>query len=344
MSICTMVVAISTLLTAYASETELPRIRLVATGGTIAGGVSGNLNAADLAALVPDLAAVASVELEDFVNIPSSRMTPETQFRLAQRVNTLFADDSGLAGIVVTHGTDSLEETAFLIDLLMTDSRPVVFTAAQRPPRLSDTDGPRNLLNAVTLAATPEASDLGVLVTLNDEIHAAREVRKTHATALDAFQSPASGMMGYIDEGRVHLIYRPLRRLTLSASEMEPSVDLISLVAGGDGHLIDAAVASGAKGIVVEVFGRGNVPESVTPSIRRALEAGTTVVFVTRTGEGRTILYPPFDSLGVINGEDLDGLKARMLLVAILRSNPSKRLIQEYFSTLAGATGAANGR
>src|SRR5207249_3385338 len=143
--------------------------------------------------LVPGVSQVATVTLEDVTRIGSSRMTPEIQFRLASRINELFAADTALAGIVVSHGTDTLEETAFLVDLVVKDERPVVFAAAQRPPRETDSDGPRNLLNAFRIAASPAIRGAGVLVTLNDEIHASRYVRETHAVAREASPSCWAG-------------------------------------------------------------------------------------------------------------------------------------------------------
>lgn len=316
----------------------LPRVHLVTTGGTIAGGASGSLKAADFLTLVPDLAKVARLSVEDFVNIGSSRMTPEIQFTLANRVNELWRTDPDLAGIVITHGTDSLEETAFLLDLLVPPVRPVVFAAAQRPPREIDTDGPRNLLNAVRIAGSPAAREAGVLVTLNDEIHAALEVRKTHAIALDAFKSPWLGPVGYVDAGQVYLMRRPARHVTLQASTVEPRVDLLTLVAGSDGHLERAAVAAGARGLVLEVFGRGNVPGGVMDAVKDARAKGVVVVFTTRTRGGRVEVNEAARTLGVISGEDLDGLKARMLLVAAMGDTRDVATIQGYFAKLAGRT------
>ena len=314
---------------------ELPHVHLLATGGTISGGQQ-PLDAAGLKALVPGLAQVVNVTIEDVTRIGSSRMTPGIQFRLASRINELFAADSQLAGIVVSHGTDTLEETAFLVDLLVRDERPVVFAAAQRPPRETDSDGPRNLLNAFRIAAAPTARSAGVLVTLNDEIHAARSVRKTHAVALEAFQSPWAGPVGYVDGGRVVLTRRPTARVTIAAPRVDPNVDLITLTAGSDGHLIRAAADSGAKGVVVEVFGRGNVPPAVMDAVKAARERGVAVVFTTRTRGGRVEIDETARKLGVIAGEDLDGLKARMLLVAALGAGADGATIQKWIDRLAG--------
>lgn len=315
---------------------ELPRVHLLATGGTISGGSGGSLSAEGLVELLPGLASVARVSLEDYSRIGSSRMTPELQYGLAQRINALYTSDDPPDGIVVTHGTDSLEETAFLLDLLVPAGRPVVFAAAQRPPRETDTDGPRNLLNAFRVAANPAFRELGVMVTLNDEVHAARDVRKTHSIAVNAFVSPWVGPMGYVDGEQVYLFNRPARRLELHASRVEPRVSLITLVAGSDGSLIRAAVASGAKGIVVEVFGRGNSPPQVMEAVKEAIARDVVVVFSTRTGGGRVELGGGAREAGVLSAEDLDGLKARIVLVVGLGVTQNRETLASYFRALSG--------
>ena len=320
---------------------QLPAIRVVATGGTIAGATSGDLTAADLVARIPELSKVARITTEDFSRIGSSSMTPDLQHRLARRVNELFASPDAPAGIVITHGTDSLEETAFLLDLLVDSDRPVVFAAAQRPPSEPDSDGPRNLLNAVRVAAASSARGIGVLVTLNEEIHAARDVRKTHAVALDAFKSPgAGGPLGYIDGSHVVIARRPQRRLTLRPASVEPRVELLTLTAGSDGRLILAAAAD-AQAIVLEVFGRGNMAPVIMQTVTKVREKGVIVVFTTRTRGGRVELSAEAKAAGVISGEDLDGLKARMLLVAALGVTRDRAVLQSYFERLAGTGGQA---
>lgn len=318
------------------ASSAAPRVHLLGTGGTIAGGRDGSLSARDLAALLPDLPNVAELSLEDFSNIGSSRMTPEIQFGLAKRVLSLFAERPDLAGIVITHGTDSLEETAFLLDLVVPPGKPVVFAAAQRPPRETDTDGPRNLMNAVRVAAHPGMSGLGILVTLNDEIHSARDVRKTHAVAVDAFASPWAGPIGQVDAGRVYLYHRPARRATIEAARVEPRVDLVTLYAGSDGSAIRQAADSGARGLVVEVFGRGNVPPLATDAVAYARAKGVVVAFSTRTGGGRVDLGEGAKRAGVISAEDLDGLKARIVLTVSLGAEASADRIASYFRDLAG--------
>ena len=316
---------------------SLPEVHLIGTGGTISGGAGGPLNADDLSAALPDLASVASVTTEDFVRIGSSRMHPELQFQLAERIAAVFAERPGLAGIVVTHGTDSLEETAFLLDLVLPSGRPVVFAAAQRPPRYEDSDGPRNLLNAIRMAGSSRTRGLGVLVVLNGQIHAAREVKKTHSIALHAFASPDTGPVGAVDEGEVLLFSTPARRVHLPATSVEPRVELVRLTAGGGATAIRAAAEAGAQGIVVEVFGRGNAPPPVAEAVDAAIQGGALVVFTTRTGGGRVVLSDTQRERGIISGEDLDGLKARILLVVTLGAGRNAEEIGAAFRTLAGA-------
>jgi L-asparaginase len=334
--IAAAVLAISGLAPALEASSALPKVHLLGTGGTIAGGRERSLSAKDLAELIPDLERVAEVSVEDYSSIGSSRMTPELQFRLASRVRAILEERPDLAGIVVTHGTDSLEETAFLVDLLVPAGRPVVFAAAQRPPRQVDTDGPRNLGNAVRIAASSDMRGLGVLVTLNDEIHAARDVRKTHAVALNAFASLSQGPIGQVDSGRVYLYARPVRRLTLAAERIEPGVELVTLYPGSDGSQILAAAEAGKRGIVVEVFGRGNAPPGVMEAVGAAREKGVVVVFTTRTGGGRVELSEEATRAGVISGEDVDGLKARVLLTVALGAGADLDALREYFRRLSG--------
>ena len=325
------------LIASQGAAQTLPEVHLLGTGGTISGGAGGPLNAADLRAALPELDSVASVTTEDFVRIGSSRMHPELQFQLAERIAAVFAERPGLAGIVVTHGTDSLEETAFLLDLVLAAGRPVVFAAAQRPPRYLDSDGPRNLLDAIRVAGSGRARGLGVLVVLNGQIHAAREVKKTHSIALHAFASPDTGPVGMVDEGTVLLYSTPRRRIQLPATRVEPEVELVRLTAGGGAAAVRGAAVAGARGIVVEVFGRGNAPPPVAEAVDAAIQLGVTVVYATRTGGGRIVLSDAQRERGILSGEDLDGLKARILLAVTLGAGRTPEEISAAFRTLAGA-------
>ncbi len=327
---------------AFSQTSKTPRVLVIGTGGTISGGadpVTGqakSLTAKDLVALVPTLKGKVEIEEEDFTNIGSSSMTPEIQFRLAERVADVFRTRADLSGVVITHGTDSLEETSFLLDLILTDPRPVVFAAAQRPPRVSDSDGPRNLENAVRTAIAPQARDKGVMVSLNEDLHAARYVTKSHAVAVEAFQSGKKGMLGTVDNGHVIFYNAPMNRVTIPARSVEPRVDLVRLVAGDQGKFINFAVETKSAGIVIEAFGRGNMPRPVADAVDRARKAGLVVVIVSRTAEGRVELPDSLLKTGVISGEDLDGLKARILLTVALGATKDISTIQNWFHLAGG--------
>jgi L-asparaginase len=326
----------------FAQNERVPVVFVIGTGGTISGGLDPetgrprSLSAADLVDLVPSLRERVEIEEEDFSRIGSSSMTPEIQFRLAMRVRALMSSRADLSGIVITHGTDSLEETAFLIDLLYDDPRPVVFAAAQRAPRVSDSDGPRNLENAIRTAISPNALNMGVLVSLNEDLHAARYVTKSHSFAVESFKSGKKGLVGSVDRGKVIFYSRPLNRVLVPASSVDPSVDLVRLVAGDTGKFIRHSAQTGARGIVIEAFGRGNMPRPVAEAVTESLEAGQAVVVVSRTTEGRVQLSPRLTEAGVIEGEDLDGLKARIVLMLALGAGFERAEIQNLFRTLGG--------
>lgn len=325
------------LVASHGAAQPLPEVHLIGTGGTISGGAGGPLNADDLRAALPGIDSVASVTTEDFVRIGSSRMHPELQFQLAERIAAVFTERPELAGVVVTHGTDSLEETAFLLDLVLPSGRPVVFAAAQRPPRYEDSDGPRNLLDAIRVAGSGRTRDLGVLVLLNGQIHAAREVKKTHSIALHAFASPDTGPIGAVDDGEVLLFATPARRIHLPAAGVEPGIELVRLTTGGGALAIRAAAEAGARGLVVEVFGRGNAPPPVAEAVDAAIQAGVLVVFATRTGAGRVVLSDAQRERGILSAGDLDGLKARILLAVGLGGGRTAEEIGAAFRRLSGA-------
>jgi L-asparaginase len=327
---------------ATAGTAPLPRVHVLATGGTIAGsGYAGveEREALDLIEAVPGLAELARVSSSDPFTLPSSQLTPDDLWRIHQEVEKVL-EDPDVAGVVVTQGTDSLEETAFLLDLLHDDPRPVVVTGAMRLPTEEGADGSRNLTDAVRLAATPEARGLGVLVLLNERIHAGRAVRKATSRALDAFASATTGPLGYIDRPDVFLLRRPLDRMPLGPPRLEPRVDLVSLTVGSDGHLVKAAVDAGAQGLVIDAFGRGNLPRGVLEQVIAAHRAGVVVVVTTRTGDGRSVVWPRLAELGIVAGAGLDALEARLLLMAALPLTRDPAVLQSWFDVLSGKAGA----
>jgi L-asparaginase len=343
--ICAAIVILGFSLVAFAQgDQAVPHVLVIGTGGTISGGVdavtgqSKSLGARDLVALVPSLTNNVAVEEEDFSRIGSSSMTPTLQFKLAQHVQDLFGKRPDLAGIVITHGTDSLEETAYVLDLVVHDPRPVVFAAAQRPPRVSDSDGPRNLEDAIRTAISPKSRDKGVLVVLNEDIHSARYVTKTHSVAVESFRSGKKGMLGTVDNGKVIFYNSPLNSLTIRTNSIEPKVDLIRLTAGDEGKFINYAVETKSSGIVVEAFGRGNMPQPVVNAVSNARKAGLIVVIVSRTQEGRVEISEDLLKSGVITGEDLEGFKARVLLMLALGTTHDPATIQNWFHQAAGVS------
>lgn len=321
-------------------SSSLPRVHVIATGGTIAAAGYEDEATKDSAALflgVPELASVAQVTADDPMTVASSQLTPELIFNIAQLVRKALAENDELAGVVVTQGTDSMEESAFLLDLLIDDPRPVVVTGAMRTPGQMAAEGGRNLLNAVRLAASSRLRGMGVVVTMNDEIHAAREMRKSDTTALDAFESPAGGAIGFIDGSSIYLRSTPRRRSSIAADAIEPKVDLLAITAGSDGHMLLGALEGQPKGMVLELFGRGNLPRSMFPAIIQAMRSGVKIVFTSRARNGGLREDAQWVQGGVIYAEDLDGLKSRAVLMAALGAGITESTkIQRIFDELSG--------
>ncbi len=262
------------------------------------------------------------LELDDFARVPSFDVHGELALALARRVVEHAV--SG-ASTVVTHGTDTMEESVYLTDLLLpAGSAPVVFTGAQRGAEEPDADGPRNLRDAITAALATATAGLGALVAFAGELHAARDARKVHTSALRAFASPGYGPVGHVDAGRVLIRRRPERSPALPAPERMALVDLIRLHAGSDARFLRASLASGAEAIVLEGTGRGNANDQAVEGVREAVAAGVPVVVCSRCVEGR--VEPVYGrgggrdllDAGALFAGDLAGPKARVLLQAAL--------------------------
>ena len=253
----------------------MSKVVIITTGGTIAmqhdsvtGAAVPAVSGADLVRAIPGLGSVCDLEVREFDNLPSPAITPDHMFRLAAMVRQYLAMDD-VSGVVITHGTDSLEESAYFLDLSLEGHKPVCFTAAMRSGDELSPDGPRNILAAVRVAASRSARNMGSLVVMNEQIHAAREVTKTHAANVATFQSPWWGPLGVVDGDRVIFRRAQLGRQTFLPHSLCKKVDLIKLVTGSDAAYLDFAVSRGVDGIVVESFGRGNVPPYVIPGIAR---------------------------------------------------------------------------
>jgi L-asparaginase len=326
------------------NDSTLPRVVVLATGGTIAtqfDSASGALNTAlsgeDIVRAVPGLDQVAAVDVEQIVNVGSRDMTPAIWRTLARRANELLTSPD-VTGVVVTHGTDTLEETAFFLDLTVTSAKPVVVVGAQRSPAYFDTDGPRNLLDAIRVAVSPDAVGMGALVVMNGQINAAREVTKTNTLDVETFQTLEFGALGVADLGAVRFYRAPLRRQTIPLAEEQPlgRVEVVTQYAGADGRLIRLLLDDGElDGLVVAGVGLGHVSTKTLEAIREVRERGIPVVLSTRVYTGRIVpLYAnnvELLNMGCILADNLSPQKARVLLmVALTRTRDSERL-QEYF-------------
>jgi L-asparaginase len=338
-----------------AAQDTLPRIRLLATGGTISNRTGGRLTAEELVQSLPGLDRYTQPEYEQFANLASSQLTLDQWVGLAKRINELVASDHTLGGMVVTSGTDTLEELAYFLNLTARTDKPVVVVGSMRNPSTLGYEGAANLLEGFRVAASPEAKGKGVLVVLNDEINAAREVTKTDALRLSTFQSRPYGVLGVVDSDRVVFYRSGVKRNTaksefdLSSVTKLPRVDVIMSYQGADGDLIKSAVDSGAKGIVLATAGAGATSGTQPDGVNYALKKGVIVVTTTRTGSGRIAPSqgrgrgggPPTDNPNAstaeelrrrIAGEDLAPVKARVLLMLALTKTSDPLEIQRMFS------------
>ncbi|HWI20007.1 MAG TPA: asparaginase [Vicinamibacterales bacterium] len=343
-------------LTAQRAQTPLPRVHFVATGGTISNRDGGRLSAEELAKSMPGVERYARLSHEQFANVASSELTLDQWVALAKRVNELFAGDKELAGIVVTSGTDTLEETAFFLHLTVRDPRPVVVVGSMRNPSTVGYEGAANLLEGVRVAAEPASRNKGVLVVLNDEINSARNVTKTDALRLQTFRSREYGQLGVVDRDRVvyfnQITQRHNEQVEFDVSKVTtlPRVDVIMVYQGAPADLIKAAVDNGAKGIVIAVAGAGATSGNQSEGLNYAASKGVFIVTSTRTGSGR--IAPPRMPEGgsggggnfqptpeqqrrrqfTIAGEDHTPIKARVLLMVALTKTTDRGELQRIFS------------
>ncbi|GGD98885.1 L-asparaginase [Aureimonas endophytica] len=327
----------------------MPRIQLVTTGGTIAskagaarpGGadVVASVSGADLRATLHDPLEGIELSIDDFCRVGSFAIDLPLAFALAARIGEHLADPA-CDGVVVTHGTDTMEESAFLADLLVASDKPVVFTGAQRSADAPDTDGPRNIAEAVRLAAAPAARGLGAMICFEGDFHAARDVTKTHTSRTDTFRSGEHGKLGEVDGAVVTVQRLPLLRRHFAARRIEPEVELLRLAMGASDRLIRYCAASGAKAIVLEGFGRGNAPPAVTAAVAEIVAGGVPVIVASRCPEGR--VKPVYgngggkdlERAGVIFAGDLTGQKARILAAVVLGTEGAD--LREAFAALGG--------
>lgn len=330
------------------AKAHLANVMILATGGTIAGSgatstttvgyTAATVGVERLIAAVPELAKVASVKGEQVFQIASENMSNENWLVLAKRVNVLLAR-ADVDGIVITHGTDTLEETAYFLDLVVKSRKPVVLVGAMRPSTALSADGPINLYNAVLLAASAEAVGKGVLVALNDQIHAAREVTKTNTSTLDSFKTTELGLLGYI-QGSKPFFYRTSSRKHTTEAEFDisnlaslPQVDIVYGYANMGPVALDAFVAAGAKGIIHAGVGDGSLASRVTPALTAARKKGVVIVRASRVGQGIVARNGEAndDELDFVVSDTLNPQKARILLMLALTKTANTKDIQHMF-------------
>ena len=338
-------------LVAQRAQGPLPRVHFVATGGTISNKEGGRLSAAELAKSMPGVERFAELTHEQFTNVASSELSLKDWLGLSKRINEVFAADKGLAGVVVTSGTDTLEETAFFLHLTVRDPRPVVVVGSMRNPSTIGYEGAANLLEGVRVAGDAQSRNKGALVVLNDEINSARNVTKTDALRVQTFRSREYGQLGVVDRDRV-VFFSQITQRHNEQSEFDvtkitelPRVDVIMVYQDAPGDLIKAAVDNGAKGIVMAVAGAGATSGTQNEGLTYAASKGVFIVTSTRTGSGR-IAPPRTDMTGsfrpspeqqrrrqfTIAGEDHIPVKARVLLMLALTKTNNRDEIQRIFS------------
>lgn len=323
-------------------------IVILATGGTIAGSSDSALKTTGYSAgalgvdvllnALPELTNLANIRGEQIANIDSADMTNEIWLTLAKRVNALLANKD-VDGIVITHGTDTMEETAFFLHLTVKSQKPVVLVGAMRPSTAISADGPKNLYNAVALAANKDAAKKGVMVVMNDRIQSARQVSKTHTLNTNAFQSPNAGDMGYILDGEVFFNYAPMQPHTqASVFNVErltqlPKVDILySYANDGSGIAAKALFKTGTQGIVVAGTGAGSIHKYQKSVLKELMQQGLIVVQSSRVGAGFVLASDSDSALGFIGAHDLNPQKARVLLMLALTKTNKQEEIAKIFA------------
>lgn len=343
-----MVFSVQAGFAASSNNEELPNIQILATGGTIAGSASsstqmtgykaGAIGIQVLMDAVPQMKEYANVSGEQVCKISSNNMTDEIWLQIGKRVNELLADKN-VDGVVITHGTDTLEETAFFLNLVVKSDKPVVIVGAMRPATAISADGPVNLLNAVRLAASKEAIGKGVLIAMNDEINGARDATKTNTTHVSTFKAPELGYLGYINNGKPYF-YRESTRKHTNQSEFDiqnlkelPVVEIVYGRAGENRVIVDAIAASGAKGIIYAGTGNGSIHNAAEAGLIEAQKKGLVIVRTSRTGNGTVInSLPKWDDEHFLKGDSLSPHKARILLSLALTKTNDLNEIQRMFN------------
>jgi len=330
-------------------NTSLPRIAVIGTGGTISSLGASSLDVLDypdfgqklsceaLLERFPETRLAADPIALTFRQVGSTEIGPKERVELRATIHRIARDDPAVAGFVIPHGTATLEETGFFLNLTLAVAQPVVLVGAQRPASALGSDAGMNLVNALRVAGSSEARGKGVLAVLNDEIHAARDVVKTSTYRLQTFRSLDFGALGHVDGDGVHFYRSPSRRhmpdSQFAASNLDtlPRVEIIYSYAGADGALVEAAVAAGARGIVSAGFAPGSPTPQQRTAFERAAKSGVVVVQCSRAASGRVAPRRRLRESGIVAGEDLSPQKARLLLMLALSTTSDVIAIQQAF-------------
>jgi L-asparaginase len=322
--------------TVAAAQDKLPLVKVVATGGTIANTPSGRLHAGEVADAIPALKKVARLEVEEVIRVGSSSITVENWLTLARRINEILAKEPEVKGVVVTHGSNTVEETSYFLSLTVRSEKPVVLTAAQRQFTTLSSDSPKNFLQAVRVAVSDDAKGKGALVVANDVINAARDVTKNISYRVETYNSRDLGALGFVDEDQVTFYRAPARKVAgfdVSKLQRLPRVDIIYTYAGADGALIEAAVNQKAEGIIIAGFPTGSGTPAMDEAVKRVAAKGIPVVMTNRGGMGRVTDTRAAEARPLIWGDNLTPPKARILLMLALTSTKDRAELQRIFQT-----------
>jgi L-asparaginase len=321
------------------------KIVIVFTGGTFSmkidpetGGAVPYFHGEELLEMIPEARGLAEIEIFNFGNFPGPHMTPARMFDLSKKIKEI-VNREDVSGIVVTHGTDTLEETAYFLDLTVKTDKPIVVIGAMKTSSEPDWDGPRNLIDAIHICNNPNSHGMGVLVCLNGEINAASEVTKTHTEDLETFRSLDFGALGFVERGHVIFNRLPRKLETFETEKINCNVDLIKAYAGMDEKFFVCSADSGVEGIVVEAMGVGNIPPKAFDGVKYARDKGIPVVLTSRCPSGETLDiygYPGAGKWlrkeGVIFSDYLNGQKARIKLVICLGITQDRNELEKLFS------------
>lgn len=342
-----MLLALAASMLTYGQTKKLPNIVILATGGTIAGAgasstgsayTSGQVKIEAMIDAVPNIRTLADLKGEQIANVGSQDMSVKVWLDLANRINELLKGND-VDGIVITHGTDTQEETAFFLNLVVKSDKPVVLTGSMRPSTALSADGPLNMYNAVALAASPLAKGMGVMVVMNDEIHSPHAVKKMMSTPVQTFMSPEEGMLGTVIFGDVTIFHKPHGRYTLNSEfsvdgvKELPRVDIVYGCADMSTDLIDIMIKAGAKGIVIAGVGDGNMNAGTLEAAKKATKAGIPVVRATRVPIGAVLVNGEVNDkeFGTLCSDELNPQKARVLLMLALLKKRSWEEMQKLF-------------